>query len=482
MSCDQLGRVWICDVSTTTRPINKYEKGVWTAYGAPSAHLVDVAVNPADPAHIVAWSNALDLLQSKDNGSTWQQWTSHSDPALSKITTSAKDIPWLAKSVNNAGLSIAAADFDPASGKCYIASGLGVFCVASFPDSRSDKFELASQSWGIEQLCVWDIMAPPGGDPITAQLDRSAMRLTDPDVAPSTYGPSLALKDGFNLDYAMSDPAHVVLLCVKQGNFSGYSTDRGQTWNYFPGKDQMSSSPGGSNADSTPDNVIHIPNNNGVAKYTLDGGKTWSPLGIPGLPSQDGTETGWGWLWAHNRKILCADKVRPQTFYAYNYGPKGKPELAGLWRTSDGGQSWTKAKAGTIGEWTTFHAQMRTVPDNAGHLFFTAGLEQEQPLYRSNDGGASWSSVSGFKNVISFNFGKPAPSASYPTIFVSGWFNGDYGIWRSTDNCATWTKIGDYPLESIDLSPSIAGDPNIYGRCYVAFGGSGAAYIDSARL
>lgn len=482
LTCDQLGRVWICDVSTTDKPIRKYEDGAWASYGSTGARLVDVAVNPANPAHIMAWSNALTALQSKDNGATWQQWISHSDPGLTQISATATDIPWLAKSINSSGLSIAAAEFDPATGRCFIASGLGIFFVEDYPDTKATKFQLKSRSWGIEQLCVWRIMAPPGGVPITVQLDRAAMKLTDPDVAPETYGPDLGLKDSFDLDYSLSDPAYLVMLCVKQGNYSAFSTDRGDTWNYFPGRDQMSASSGGSIAVSTPGNIVHIPNNNGVAKFTLDGGKTWSPLNIPGLPDANGVETGWGWLWALNRKILCADKKQSNVFYAYNYGPKGSSGLAGLWRSENGGTNWERVKTGTIGDWTTYHAQMNSVPDNAGHLFFTAGMEQNQPLYRSLDGGISWKAVADFKNVISFGFGKAASGSSYPTIFVSGWRSGDYGVWRSTDNCASWAKIGDYPLDSIDASTTVAGDPNIYGRCYAGFGGSGAAYIDSASI
>lgn len=482
LTCDQLGRVWICDVSTTAQPIRKYESGTWTAYGTSNHRLVDVVVNPANPAHIIAWSNALIIVQSKDNGVTWQEWYSHRNPDSSKIFTTATDIPWLAKSVNDAGLSIGAAAFDPSSGKCFIASGLGVFFVENYPDTNTTKFELISQSWGIEQLCVWRIMAPPGGAPLTVQLDRSAMRLANPDAAPDSYGPHDGLKDGFDLDYSFSDSAFVVALCAKQGSFSGYSRDRGVTWTYFPGKDQMSTARGGSIAVSSPENIVHAPGNNGVAKYTLDGGTTWQLLNIAGLPTEDGLESGWGWAWYFNRKVLCADKVQPNVFYAYNYGPRGKDELAGVWKTVDGGRTWAKAKDGKIGLWTSFHTQMNSVPNNAGHLFFTAGREQNQPLYRSTDGGATWSEVADVMDVISFGFGKPADGMQYPAVFVSGKIDGVYGIWRSVDNCSSWTKIGEYPLDGIDAPVSLAGDPNIFGRAYVAFGCSGAAYVDSASV
>lgn len=482
LTCDQLGRVWICDTSTVAQPIKKYDNGAWTSHGLTNVRIVDVAINPANPAHIVAWSNTLHIVQSKDGGATWQHWFAHADPSLSHITAVATDVPWLESSVNQANLSVAAASFDPSNGRCYLATGLGVFYVDAFPDTRSTKFQIVSQSWGIEQLCIKSLMVPPGGTVISAQLDRSAMKLDDPDVAPATYGPSIGLKDGFDLDYSLTDPDYVVALCAKQGNFSGYSRDRGDTWTYFPGKDQMSASPGGSIAVSAPENIVHVPGNNGVARYTQDGGATWLPLTIPGLPAVDGTETGWGWHWVFNRKILCADKVQPNVFYAYNYGPSGKPELAGLWKTTDGGRNWARAKAGKIGEWTTFHTQMDSVPGSAGHLFFTAGLEQNQPLYRSTDGGGEWTEVANVKDVISFGFGKPADGTQYPALYIAGKVDNVYGIWRSIDNCENWTKIGEYPLDGIDAPTTIAGDPNLYGRAYIGFGGSGGAYVDSANI
>lgn len=479
LTCDQLGRVWICDASTSTDAIRKYEKGAWTAYGLPNVHVVDVAVNPADPSHIVGLTNSLTFLQSKDNGNTWKYWYTHPNADSTRINTTAIDVPWLALAVNQGGVSSANAAFDPASGRCFVATGIGVFYLDSYPNDTSTKLELFSQSWGIEQLCVRSILVPPNGSVITAQLDRAAMKLPDPDKAPISYGPDLGLKNSFDLDYSISDPSYIVMLCTKAGNASAYSTDRGDTWTFFPGKDQMSKSSGGSIAVSTPGNIVHIPSNNGVAKYTLDGGISWAPLDIPGLPAVDGASggTGWGWQWSFNRRILCADKAVPNVFYAYNYGPQGKPELAGLWRSEDGGRRWSRVKEGTIGEWTTYHAQLNSVPGQEGHLFFTAGLDQNQPFYRTQDGGSTWIEVSAWKNVISFGFGKPAPSAQYPTIFVIGWLDGTFGICRSTDNCATWTRFGDFPLDGIDACTLISGDPNVFGQCYVGFGGSGGAYF-----
>ena len=55
-----------------------------------------------------------------------------------------------------------------------------------------------------------------------------------------------------------------------------------------------------------------------------------------------------------------------------------------------------------------------------------------------------------------------------------------YGIWQS-DNAGsagatpTWKQLGSWPLGSLDRIVTISGDPGIYGRVYVGFGGSGYA-------
>ena len=100
ITCDQLGRVWISDVSTTTTPIRKYENGVWSSYGVPGVRVVEVAVNPGNPAHIIGLSNSLAVIQSKDNGASWSHWFGHTNPATSRTIATATDVPWLAISAN----------------------------------------------------------------------------------------------------------------------------------------------------------------------------------------------------------------------------------------------------------------------------------------------------------------------------------------------------------------------------------------------
>src|SRR5665213_394767 len=89
-------------------------------------------------------------------------------------------------------------------------------------------------------------------------------------------------------------------------------------------------------------------------------------------------------------------------------------------------------------------------------------------------GGMTWTTVSNVLEVRAFGFGRELNN--YPTIFIVGWVNRNYGIWRSDDHAQSWVKIGDFPLGSLDAVTTIDGDKNVYGTVYLGFGGSGYAY------
>src|SRR5208282_2374058 len=130
-----------------------------------------------------------------------------------------------------------------------------------------------------------------------------------------------------------------------------------------------------------------------------------------------------------------------------------------------------------IAPWSGFNAKLQSVPGHAGHLFFTSGPQggpgdhhpAANPFMRSIDGGATWTAIPNVLEVRAFGFGKAA-------IFIVGWVNGQYGIWRSDDNAQSWVQIGDFPLGSLDNVVAIEGNKDVYGTVYIGFTGSGYAY------
>lgn len=57
-----------------------------------------------------------------------------------------------------------------------------------------------------------------------------------------------------------------------------------------------------------------------------------------------------------------------------------------------------------------------------------------------------------------------------------GKVNGQHGIWCSASQGARWGKLTDAPLGIYDSMDAISGDPGIFGRVYVGFGGTGFVY------
>ena len=73
-------------------------------------------------------------------------------------------------------------------------------------------------------------------------------------------------------------------------------------------------------------------------------------------------------------------------------------------------------------------------------------------------------------------FGKARSPGSYPTVFVSGRVAGVYGIWRSVDDTVSWQRVGSFPVGSLDQVTVMAGDPDVFGKVYLGYKGSGWAY------
>ena len=459
-------------VGDDSRNVWRYQEGAWTDITPAKNNGTwdTVVTDPSDPARVIAIRQGGYLDISHDRGATWGGviWGPGYDLRV------ANDIPWLAWT-KETYLSMGEMMFDPAkANRLWFAEGIGVW-FTDIPNAATTpkSITFTSQSKGIEQLVANEVISPPGGKPVVASWDRPVFYVADRDRFPSTHGPDNqnAIVMGWALDYASTDPAFIVGLMNWWGiENSGYSTDGGRTWTKFaayPADGKI----GGGIAASTPKNIVWAPSNNGTPYYTTDGGATWVQAAIPGTPTAG--QTGWGDAFFLNRHIVVADRVTAGTFYIYNT-PRG------LYRSSDGGASWALVYPHEIAPWSGFNATLKSVPGQSGHLFFTSGPQgttaytAANPFKRSIDGGATWTAVSNVFEVRAFGFGKALNG--YPTVFICGWVRDLYGIWRSDDNARSWTRIGQFPLGSLDNVKTIDGDKDIPDLVYLGFGGSGYAY------
>ena len=465
-------------VAADDKSLWRYRDGTWsellnTGHGG----LQTVAVDPFNAEEIVVQNAGGSIAVSYDGGTTWGGLN------IGLTQLNSPDIPWLADS--GIYMTIGGTIFDPVTAdKLWASSGVGIWNTNIPTKGFTWRTRLVwnDQSIGIEQLVANEIVVPPGGRPLLASWDRPVFYVSDPAVFPSAYGPDNqnAIVMGWALDYASTDPTFIVGLFNWSVEKSGYSQDGGRTWKAFATTPPTVANGkiGGSIAASTPKNIVWAPSNNSPPYYSQDGGATWIQISIDGVPATG--ETGWGFAYYLNRHIVAADRVTAGVFYIYNY-------LKGLYRSTDGGTSWAHIHSHEIAPWSGFNAELQAVPGHSGSLFFTSGPQggskdhhpAASPFMRSIDGGETWFSVPNVLEVRAFGFGKPL--GNYPTIFVVGWVNRIYGIWRSDDNAHNWVQIGDFPLGSLDAVKAIEGDKSIGGMVFVGFGGSGYAYGVSGK-
>lgn len=76
-------------------------------------------------------------------------------------------------------------------------------------------------------------------------------------------------------------------------------------------------------------------------------------------------------------------------------------------------------------------------------------------------------SAGGDFDVRAVGFGKAAPGASYPTIYLAGTVNGVTALFRSTDFGMTWIQINDTQHQWGGYF-LLVGDPRTFGTVYVA--------------
>ncbi|WP_208605493.1 WD40/YVTN/BNR-like repeat-containing protein [Methylobacterium tarhaniae] len=468
------GRVW------------RFRDQRWTdlvgSKAIPTATFVSVAADPHRD-RILVFDQGGVAYRSSDGGASWVRLFHRSRPG-------ERDPPWLRVS-NQSYFAMGPVLFDPKRpDRIWAGTGTGVY-YADLPDWLPTVTWI-SQTRGIEELVANDVVQASGQPPLFAVLDFGVHRKVDLQSYSTTYGPKervlIAVQQ---LALTPADPSFVATnasdtrtgCCWQDGDavLAGFSTDGGRTWTKFP---SLPTPQGTSSSDpwrmsfgtiavsaGSPDNIVWEPSFHRAPFYTRDRGRTWQPIRLDGRPTVRGSH-GQRFL---QRKTLTADGRDAGTFYlAYGAG-SGDAKLAGLWRTVDQGATWQQAYKGEIAPGSDHAAKLRAVPGRAGDLFFTSAVsgESDTRLRRSSDGGATWTPIRTMDRVDDIAFGKPFRDPGPPTIFVSGRLSGRYGIWRSIDDAATWTRVGRFPLGSLDQVTVLGADPNQFGRVYIGYLGSG---------
>jgi hypothetical protein len=430
-----------------------------------------ITINPSDSTNILVMSQNGNFSQTYNSGANWIQYAN-------KTMDSSADVSWL-QYCSSGFNSMGSIKFDPnVTHRLWVSQGLGVWytdSVTSSSLSGSTSIAWKCQTRGIEQLVCASVTCPPGGSPVYGFWDQGTFTLTNlasKSFPTSPHNISTQFAAAWSLDYAKDDNKTIVAITqwsTPRDN-SGYSSDGGLTWNAFVSKPWGTSFNGGAIAASTHLNFVYLPApNTTAAYYTLDGGGTWSTGS--GLPT-----TGWPSSYGagQSRRLVC-DGYTAGTFYLIH-------QTNGTYISTDGGATWTLQGASPHNSGTVYPFT-KAVLGNAGHLFHAYGGGVNQPLQRSTNGGVTWSSVANTYSVSLVDLGGIAPGKSYPSIWMVGYYDPNgvypsstYGIWRSLDNCVTWTLITTYPFNHFDGINVFECDKLDYRRIFIGFSGSGAGY------
>jgi photosystem II stability/assembly factor-like uncharacterized protein len=135
-----------------------------------------------------------------------------------------------------------------------------------------------------------------------------------------------------------------------------------------------------------------------------------------------------------------------------------------------------------------YNTSLAVNPNAEGDLWLADG----DAVYHSTDSGATWTKLTNFastwgtpagfvpavQGATLVALGKAAPGATYSAaIYVTGVVNGQWGIYRSDDGGASWTRFNDDAHQYGGIGV-MAADQNIYGRIYFSGTGRGLIYTN----
>ena len=430
-----------------------------------------VAVDPSDARRLLASTAGRgkgdELFHSSDRGASWQ-------PLFTTARFDASAAPYVADThlhwLYDVRINPANADH------ALFTTGYGGWETLDLRAAeRGQPTHWRVMATGIEETVALALHSPTQGVPlVTAIGDYSGFVHTELDrPAPGNPKPPFF---GNTHDVTGAEAAPEVIVRIGNardgGKNLGYSLDGGRSWREpaslppgkLPGDGFIAVSADGRAWVWTP--------KGGTPHVTHDRGESWQP--VQGLPA--GTR-------------VVADRVNPQRFHAmalfddrrFTSTDAGRSFTARPLALPDG--PVTRAAAGS-------HNHSTRGDDRGGQdrLYAAPGREDElwlpafHGLYRKRGGEAeAFRRLPAVSEIHAFGFGRAAPGATEPALYLVGTVSGRYGLFRSTDAAASWQRIND-DAHQWGLILQVSGDPKQFGRVYVGTHGRGVLYGDPAPV
>ncbi|WP_405555027.1 1,4-beta-glucanase [Streptomyces canus] len=409
-----------------------------------------VAVDARRPGTVVVSTNnrwaAVDTLYRSTNGG--RTWTSLKESAVLDVS----ETPFLTFGADEPkfGWWIQALAVDPYDSK-HIVYGTG----ATLYGTRDLK-HWAPQIRGLEETSVRLLISPPTGEAhlLSGLGDVGVMyheRLTASPSRGMAANPVFGSATG--LAQAAAKPSYVVRTGFGDHGNGAFSNDGGKSWAPFATQPALAKDAPGPIATNSDGSVllwtfVHWDGTKYPAQRSTDNGATWSE--VAGYPKG---------------ATPLADPADPTRFYAYD------TDTGTLFASTDSGLTFTGRASGLPSGDSQF--QLTAAPGRSGDLWLST---KTNGLYRSTDGGATFTKLTSCWASHTLAFGKAAKGADYPAIYQVGATEAITGVYRSDDGAKTWVRVNDDRHQWGWIGATIAADPRLYGRVYVATNGRGIQY------
>jgi len=228
---------------------------------------------------------------------------------------------------------------------------------------------------------------------------------------------------------------------------------------------------------TNPNNLVWLPIGTSTPSYySLDRGITWTvSTGGPNSTFTgiytNGQSSGLG------AQPLTADRVNGHFYIAalaaWDSGASNTRH--NIYRSTDGGATWTLMGGVTNGSYNKRSPQIIATPV-AGELWLVDDGQYNTyggGIWRSTNAGATWTKLTSAGKVTAVSFGKPTTGSGVNyALYIYGRVGSGavLGVYRSDNYGSTWTKLAD---PSIIDSPVLAGDRQNENSVYLGTGGRG---------
>lgn len=469
------GDVWKLDTATDTwtriSPVPSTSPDCRWGYSG-------LSIDRSNPSTLMVttqihWHPDIIMFRSTDGGASWTRaWDLVSDTERTfRYTIDISAAPWLTWNATpeppvfapKLGWMTEALEIDPFSSNHFLyGTGATIYGSDNLTDwDTGGTVRIDVRAGGLEETAVLSLISPPvGAHLFSAVGDVGGFRHTDFSRATKMYD-TPTFTTTVALDFAEKAPRTIVRVGHPTSGWTqrfAISTDGGDTWT------PSGSEPPGVTGPGVEDTAVAV---------AADGGRVvWAPAGAPVSWSADG---GGAWTACEgvpSGALVRADRVNPAVFYACHTGT--------FYRSTDGGKRFTQTAA--TGLPAEGNVRFKPAPGHEGDIWLGGGKKGKvYGLWRSTDGGTSFTRLPGIEEGDNVGFGKAAPGSAYPAVYASLRIGGVRGVFRSDNAGRTWVRINDDRHQYAWTGSTITGDPRIYGRVYFGTNGRGVICGEPTR-